>query len=567
MKAGCSKVEIEYKETGHGMMGYGRDFNIIKGYLSPVYTRAFCFETENDILFYVNLEICLILPELKHRAIEIVKNTHPSLPINAENVMITAQHTHSAPGGYSHFAFYNWPVPGFRPALYEAITNSIAKAIIESHSKLQNARIKFGQADFEEDEDVAFQRSLNAYNRNPENRKYSPTETHLAIERSMHLLRVEKEDGSLMGSINWFGVHTTSLGNRVYLVSGDNKGFAAQYLEEEFPGSINIFAQQFAADVSPNFHGKGKKWKKGKFNSDIKSAEFNGELQYKKALEIINSLKNEPRSTINSINKSLINRDFSNLSVDPEFMHGQNWAQTGHACHGAAFLRGTPVDGKGSPEAITQLGISIAQSIRAAELSMAKVLSPQKAAAITDKYNAQDPKNILMEPGIGRILGTYDIKNLFIPGIIDGGIMEMKRQHRIGAIKELPWTPSILPLQFFQIGEIAIIGFPGEITTTAGRRLRELALNILSEIGIQHVIVSSYANSYFGYCTTYHEYFEQDYEGGHNVFGKWTFDAFRTEYKKLLEAFVKNKQIEKGPEEQKFSQEEIEKRTFKEKKK
>jgi len=567
MRAGCSKVEIEYTETGHGMMGYGRDFNIIKGYLSPVYTRSFCFESETEVIFYVNLEICLILPELKHKAIEIVKNTNPAINISDENVMISAQHTHSAPGGYSHFPFYNWPVPGFRPALFEAITQSIAKSIIESYAKLQNVHLKFGYADFDEQEDVAFQRSLKAYNRNPENKKYKNTETHLAIERTMYLLMMEKEDGTLMGSINWFGVHTTSLGNRVYMVSGDNKGFAAQYLEEKFPGTVNIFAQQFAADVSPNFHGKGKKWKKGKFISDIKSAEFNGELQYKKALEIIEDIKSKPNTSDTTINKFLITRDFSKLSVDAEFMHGQNWAKTGHACHGAAFLRGTPVDGKGSPEAITQLGISIAQSIRAAELAMVKVLSPQKAMAITDKYNAQDPKNILMEPGIGRILGTYDIKNLFIPGVIDGGIMEMKRQHRIGAIKELPWTPSILPLQIIQIGSIAIIGFPGEITTTAGRQLRNLAKDILSEIGIQDVIISSYANSYFGYCTTYHEYFEQAYEGGHNVFGKWTFDAFRTEYKKLLLAYVNHKQIEKGPEEQKFTREEIEKRTYKERQK
>ncbi len=36
-----------------------------------------------------------------------------------------------------------------------------------------------------------------------------------------------------------------------------------------------------------------------------------------------------------------------------------------------------------------------------------------------------------------------------------------------------PWTPEILPLQIFQIGQLYLVGVPGEFTTMSGRRLRD----------------------------------------------------------------------------------------------
>ena len=40
-------------------------------------------------------------------------------------------------------------------------------------------------------------------------------------------------------------------------------------------------------------------------------------------------------------------------------------------------------------------------------------------------------------------------------------------------------APKILPLQILRIGQLVIVGFPGELTTMAGRRLRETVLNEL----------------------------------------------------------------------------------------
>ena len=66
------------------------------------------------------------------------------------------------------------------------------------------------------------------------------------------------------GSVAWFPVHCTSINNTNKLISGDNKGVAAQLLEKwatsakgnvsqgEFVGA---FAQANVGDTSPNTQG------------------------------------------------------------------------------------------------------------------------------------------------------------------------------------------------------------------------------------------------------------------------------------------------------------------------
>jgi neutral ceramidase len=566
-KVGVAKVEIQFEGEGFGMMGYGRAFNVIKGRFTPLYCRSFCFENEGeDRLFFVQAEICMVFPEIKRELLDRLQRNYRDSIFRDDNIMLTGQHTHSAPAGFSHYPMYNFSVPGFRPHVFEAVVRAFYDAIVRSYENVQDAVLKFGYGDFPEEEEVGFNRSLAAYNANPEVKKRKESETHLAIERTMFLLKVENPDGDTLGQINWFGVHPTSLGNRIHLISYDNKGYAAEYLEQDLgEGSVSIFAQQFAGDVSPNFHGVGKKWPKGKYKDDIESAKFNGRLQSNQALRILAKMDNRNKLLSGQMDSEVIYRDFSKVNIHPEFTGGKEDERTWLPCHGIAFLKGTPVDGRGMPDGIATLAISISKSIRQSELNKAKILSPEKREAIEAKYKAQDPKDIAFETGEGRVMGSNDIQNLFIPGILDGTIMQMKKEHRDGALKELPWSPVVLPLQYFRLGELAIIGFPGEITTEAGRQLRDLCAEILKEAGIRYVVISTYANSYFGYCTTFEEYQLQLYEGGHTVFGSRTHDAFRTEFKNMLSECLKPKKdrkFERNPKPKVFSDKEITLRTI-----
>ncbi len=539
-KIGRGKAEIKSYEEGLGMMGYGRSFNVVKGKATDLFSRCLCIEhqTSKKRVYFINVEMCFITSHLKRTVIAKLNQINPSGNYSGENMLFTAQHTHSAPGGYANYPLYNFSIPGFRQSVFDAFLNGIIESVLKSEKNLQTAVMKIGKGEFEPDMDVAFNRSLKAYNQNKDVNPLLPTQTHLAVNRQMNLLRFETESGEELGLISFFGVHTTSVGNKVLKICSDNKGFASKMMEEEKGGDfIAIFAQGVAGDISPNFHGKGKKWPRGKFKDEIKSAEFNGELQYIKAKEIFKEAKTEIKGDIDT---AMAYYDFANVIVKPEFADGREDAYTVPACHGVAFFLGTPVDGKGMPAAIAGFAKSIANGVKAKEMWEAK---HTKDKALRDKilrkYHAQGKKHILLESGEGRIFGTDDVKNFFLPDWVDGALGEMKRAHARGALGEKPWVPHILPLQIIQVGNLAVVGFPGEITTVAGKRIQQLMEKELKTKGIEHVIIASYSNAYMGYVTTFEEYQVQCYEGGHTVFGQWTLGAFQTKFQQLAQEFCK----------------------------
>lgn len=563
MKAGAGKAEIHLKGYGYGMMGYGREFNVVRGQHAPLWVRSLWLEDDSGKKALITVaEICFILIELKMAVLERLQRQIPEAGLRDDNFLFSAQHTHSGPGGYSHFPFYNWSIPGYKPEVFEAIVDATVRSALEGYATLKPVRLSFGWSDFAPHEDVAFQRSLKAYLRNPGVEAFSEYETHLALERTMYLLKAEDEDGRLVATLNWFGVHTTSLGNRVGLLSPDNKGYAAAMLEERYPGHVALFAQQFAGDVSPNFHGKGKNWPQGRrYKDQVESALFNGRLQYEKARYILER-NCRPFPSQVSLNSILVRRDFRNIPVPPEYALGAEGARTVPACHGAAFFRGTPVDGKGMPTPLYELAVALSRSVKATELMLARVKSPEYRQRIETKYAMQDPKDIVFETGEGFLLGSRDLKNFVMPGITDSGIWQFKQEHRRGALRVLPWTPHVLPLQIMRIGPLGIAAFPGEITTEAGRQLRRLLQDILRDLGVEQVVIHSYSNHYFGYCTTTPEYMEQAYEGGHCVFGRYTHGAFMAEFEKLARAMTHGETPDMGPAYETFPEEELKLRTY-----
>ena len=124
---------------------------------------------------------------------------------------------------------------------------------------------------------------------------------------------IENTDNKPIGMINWFGVHCTSISNDNHKINSDNKGYAAAYFENEIKSKlpnhkfIGIFAQEASGDISPCYiWDKKKKWMRGKFEDDYKSAKHNGKLQMDKALEIFDNAANkDPLSNAKQETKDL----------------------------------------------------------------------------------------------------------------------------------------------------------------------------------------------------------------------------------------------------------------------
>ena len=541
-QVGCGKAEITAFKKDVGMMGYGMSFNTVKGIATPLWARAFVIvdKKTGQKVCLVNGEMCFYTIALKDAILKKLQAEHPELEYTDSMLMLSAQHTHSGPGGYSHYLIYNITISGFQPDVFKKIVEGTVAAILQAEASLTDAHLKFANEPFAPEVNVAFNRSLKAYNANPEiTKKAYKKDKHLAIDRNMKLLLFEKPDGTPLGCINWFGVHTTSISNDNHLICYDNKGYAAEYLEEdvaEIYGEdkfIAAFAQDAAGDVTPNYKWNfDKNWMGGKYKDDFKSAKYNGRLQSEHAKNLLEKTKEEVAVT-HGIDHILTYVDLSNVEVDRQFVNGKKGKRTAPSSQGISFLQGT-AEGPGLPSPLATIGKMLTTSIRLYEKSVAKLgKSNKQRHDIDHKYRAHGNKHIILETGKGKILGTFDIRNLVLPSNMDFAIKMLKQLDDDGFTKRTPWIPRILPLQIITIGELAILGIPAEITTIAGKRLRESALKILKHKGVREVILGAYSNGYHGYITTPEEYDQQQYEGGHTVFGKWTLPAYQTIFREL----------------------------------
>jgi neutral ceramidase len=388
---------------------------------------------------------------------------------------------------------------------------------------------------------VAFNRSLKAYNSNPEVSIVPQGSEHLAVSRRMQLLRIESLAGDPLAVVSWFGVHATSIPNTNRLVSSDNKGHAAMLTEQQLGnGAVAIFAQSAAGDVSPNgFWDARMRQNRGPADDGHENARVNGQLQYQMASQLLDEAKSAPVVT-GGVDGCCVRVDFSKVVVDPRFADGREDARTSPSCHGLTFARGT-TDGPGCGRVVATLLWGLIGLVRLFEQCCAALLNADRAASIRLKYRTQSPKSILVESGEKRLLGTGEIGKVMIPGWVDPTVRRIKSYDRRGAIQTGPLTPQVLPLQVLRIGQLILPGIPGEPTTVAGRRLEQTVLDLLPAGQPWKVVLSPYANGYCGYLTTSEEYQQQSYEGGHTVFGRWTLAAFQTRLAALLTEFCRPK--------------------------
>jgi neutral ceramidase len=551
---GTGKADITAFIKGVGMLGYGIYYNTMEAVETPLSSRAFVFcdtKTGRKVCF-VNCELAFITVSLKKGVLRTLERRHPEFKYDEDNLMLTAQHTHSGPGGYNYYGFYNLSVPGFSREIYVKLVEGIAESIIAAEKSLRPGKLSLGSGTFELDKEVAFQRSLEAYNCNPEVQpKLTKEQLPAGLDREMLFLKATDDTGKDIGSINWFGVHTTSLPNTNKKVCYDNKGYAADYLEDYFKQQGNsdylgIFAQGTCGDVTPRFrHNPVYPFQRGqyegKYADDFESARYNGRLQFEKAKEITESPNFTPVE--GDIDYEILFVNFSDITADPKFTNGVANAQTDKATLGVAFFTGTVVDGPGLHPFFGKFVKLAARVVKRYEKFLANMSKNEHYKKVIErKYRVHGNKDIMVETHTRRVLGTSKLDKIIVPGWLDPSIATFKFFfQKVGHIKK-PWTPKVMPLQLTILGDIALAGFPFEITTIAGKRLRKSLEERLAERGVKRVILCPYANDYSGYITTYEEYQAQIYEGGHTVFGEWSLAALQTKFDTLAKQMMKPKE-------------------------
>jgi neutral ceramidase len=566
MLIGCAKSKVVFNKVSKALHGYSEINQLCDGAETDLFARAFIFKYEKELLAIVNIECGYVSHHLK---LAIVKQLTAKgiSEIKMENLMLCAQHTHSAPGGHGHYAGFNITTKGYRPDVFESYKIACIDVISKAFKDLENAKVFLNADNFEVDVDVAFNRSFEAYLENTDVEEIDDAQTNLAVDRMMKQLRITDKNGINKGVINFFGVQANSIGVNNNKIHSDNKGYAASLLENdqtEEKQFVAAFCASAAADVSPNYHGRGKWWPRGKYEDAFKSAYFNGFLQFEKAKTLIE--KEEHQIPIsNRLKSALAYFDFSAVDCSPTFTDDNAAHETGEATLGLSFLEGTEIDNPGI-DGVSSSAITLMSGYLKTIRKLPVINALKKRTAEKKLYEAHGNKKIVVELQSKKILGFSNLNRLPLSNLLTDAMDEIRKQYNNYALKEHTWMPVILPVQLFIIGEIAVIGFPGDISTKGGERLRHSILHDLEKEGILDVIIVSYANEFFGYCTTEREYDIQKFEGGLTTFGKYTMAAFQTCFQKtakLLFGATNIKSTIKNISPPEFSQEELSKRTFK----
>ncbi|MCH7959579.1 MAG: neutral/alkaline non-lysosomal ceramidase N-terminal domain-containing protein, partial [Candidatus Hydrogenedentes bacterium] len=247
--------DITGPAVGVQLWGFVREGQVSEGIHFRLWSRAFVMvDPESDTrLVFVSADIGSITHTLHSEVVERLRADYGNL-YTADNVILSATHTHSGPGGYWHYGVDSPIGAPFLEAHYDAIVEGIVDSIRAAHDGLQPGAILVNRGTVN---GAGANRSMPAYLNNPadERARYAgPTDT------DMTLLKFVDATGAT-GTLNWFAVHPTSMTYNNRLISGDHKGNASYEFEKREGTTyastsdfVAAFAQSNCGDVTANLN-------------------------------------------------------------------------------------------------------------------------------------------------------------------------------------------------------------------------------------------------------------------------------------------------------------------------
>ncbi len=526
LEIGAAKGDITTWHPELGMMGWGMLGNVARGAATPLHARAYVLRAAGRVAAIACCELAFISLALKEAVVGMVAVELPELGVDETNLLLTATHTHSGPGGFTHYPFYNVTIPGFAPDVLAGLARRITDTIVAAAAAMRPGALRYAEAELPPTAEAAFNRAVPSYNRNRDVEPVPVDAPERAIDRVLRLVRFDAANDRAIGSINWFAVHCTSIHSDNTALHFDNKGYAAQFVELAGDG-VAAFAQGACGDVTPNhWRHPGRPFLRGRYADDDASARYCGQAQAD-AARVALARAQTSRALPPRIASAHAFVDFSRVEVDPRFVGGRTGVRTSPAEIGVAMFFGTE-EGPGLPRRLR----FVQELVRAVRPWRRLLRSGDPA-----RDAAQAEKVALVETGRRRILGLSRLRRLPMPWRLHRAL-ELVRELDRAESDANPWTPQVLPVQLLVLGDLALVAVPAEFTTVAGRRLCAGVEADLAPFGVRKAILAGYSNAYAGYVTTPEEYEAQDYEGASTHFGKWTLPAYQTAVSRLCAKLI-----------------------------
>lgn len=510
-----------------GMMGYGNGQN--HGLHMRLYARAFIFSSQSSgrRVVFVSAELGQLFSSLKQGVLKKLAANYGTL-YDDRNVMISATHTHAGPGGYSHHAMYNLTTSGHVLQNYNAIVDGITDAIVQAHNRLAPAAL--GWLDGLIATRASINRSKQAFDLNPEVLQGT---NPMPDDSRMVVLSVRR-NSQPAGVIAWFAVHNTSLTQNNYLVSSDHKGYAAYLFEKQY-GNIaplrltNEFVAAFpngaegdqSPNIMPGFKGPG--------TDEFDSQRIVGELEFNTAHGLFAANQNPVTGDVDFRHSFVLMPGY--VVNATTHTNGMGLKTLCEAAYGVSFPAGAE-DGPTDLRSSYLVTEGIRLGTGPGEMPE-PTLNMVKASLVVTLGAILTPIALIVPPLAPLVAAMMAALSAAMAISTDPCQLPKPVLLPTGRLK---WTAEILPFQILRVGQLAIVGIPGEMTVQAGRRLEKDLLTRLTPSGVQRVILTGLANEYSGYITTPEEYNSQQYEGASTLFGRLTFDAYAEIFGHLADA-------------------------------
>ena len=144
------------------------------------------------------------------------------VPLLADDILFNASHTHSGPGAFAPGWLGSQFAGPYDPQVFEAIATTMTAAVVDAYHDLAPARLGQGRVAVPE----------HVHNRAREG---------AGVDPDLHVMRLEKEDGSLLTLVS-YAAHATLVRSDNMELSADYPGALVRFLENETGGTAFFLA-------------------------------------------------------------------------------------------------------------------------------------------------------------------------------------------------------------------------------------------------------------------------------------------------------------------------------------
>ncbi|KAF2223987.1 Neutral/alkaline nonlysosomal ceramidase [Elsinoe ampelina] len=539
---GVGKADITGPVVEINFMGYADPNQVGSGLRQRLYARTFIIgstETPEDRIVYVVQDTQSGDTAVRQGVLDGLREMGRDYAMyGQQNVAITGTHSHSGPGAWLNYLLPQITSKGFDRQSYDAVVKGTLLSIRRAHENLQLGTLTYRTTTVP---NASVNRSPFAYNANSASER-AQYDDNVDIEMSLLAFRSLRDDKDL-GILTWFPVHGTSMLGNNTMVTGDNKGVAADMFERyarklpnSSPDFVAGFSQSNVGDTSPNVLGA---WcesgpQEGK-SCDFETSLCAGKTQPCHGRGPHYGLQDSGTASTFEIGR----RQYVAARLLFERLQKGSSTITPSGLAERSSLEGSTVKSlhvfvdMSSKRFVLPNGTEVKTCPAALGYSFAAGTTDGPGAFDFKQHNSGDPnanplwetvRNQLHEPGPAQI-ACHGVK----PILLDVG--ETERPYL--------WTPNVVDMQFFRVGNLFIIVSPGEATTMAGRRWKSALKDAVIALGDTTlsrplVVLGGPSNSYTHYIATEEEYAIQRYEGASTLYGPHTLAAYMDSTRGLI---------------------------------